>query len=259
MIDENRLLECLGACLEEYAGLLEPREEALCQRVFAPPLQRYVDRLKALRFTGLERVLDACSGFGQWSVALSLLNQLVDACDISPPRVDILRKLASLADIGNINAVTGSLGALPYEDDSFDAAFCYVSLNCTAWKESLRELYRVLKPGGQVYLTSNGFGYHVRMWVEEPHKTAHRSPRFFTALSLQNTLEYEEHGTPPELGQIIVEKDEMREFLRETGFTIVSLEAEGHIDMSNGEHPPTPFFPGEYRGLTCCYEVLAAK
>jgi len=256
---ETQILDALDKCLVKYGHQLGPRETALCQRVYTPPLQRYTDRLKAIQYTGMERVLDACSGFGQWTLALADLNQHVDACDISPDRMAIVDMLGELSGANNIDVKTCKLEALAYDDNTFDAAFCYVSLPCTPWKESLKELYRVLKPGGKVYFTANGLGYHVHMWVDEPHKTVHRSPRYFTALSLKNTLEYEEHGKAPEQGQIVVEKDEMRDCLHENGFRILALEDEGCIDMTNGKNPPESFFPGEYNGLTCCYEVLAEK
>ncbi|MCJ2165644.1 MULTISPECIES: class I SAM-dependent methyltransferase [unclassified Pseudodesulfovibrio] len=245
--------------LRDYEDRLGPREPALFERVFTPPLARYTKRLRAIRFTDMDRVLDACCGFGQWTLCLAELNRRVDACDISPVRAEIVNTLAHDLGIDSIKAVQSRLETLPYEDNTFDGAFCYVSLTCTPWKESLQELHRVLKPGGRAYFTANALGYFVRQWVEEPHKTAQRSPRFFTALSLKNTLEYEETGKGPELGQVVVEKDEMRTCLDEIGFTITAMEDEGCIDLTNGEHPPTSFFPGEYNGLTCCYEVIASK
>lgn len=258
-LDETTILAFLQRHLESGECNLKEREMALCKRVFTPPFTRYADRLASLGFTGHGRVLDACCGFGQWSLCLAELNDRVDACDADPNRIDIISGLAGHLDIRNLEARACPLQSLDYDDNTFDAAFCYVALNCTPWKESLGELYRVLKPGGKLYFTANGLGYFLRQWVEEPYKTAHRSPRFFTALSLQNTLDYEESGKAPELGQIVTEKDEMRECLHDLGFTIHALEDEGHIDMSGGAHPPTPFFPGTYHGLTCCYEALVVK
>jgi ubiquinone/menaquinone biosynthesis C-methylase UbiE len=258
-ISDESLTQHVKRYLETYADRLGPREPALFERVYTPPLSRYADRLGAIGFNGMERVLDACCGFGQWTLCLAGTNARVDACDISPERTEIVNGLARDLGFSNIEAVQSRLEVMPYEGDTFDAAFCYVSLNCTPWKESLRELHRVLKPGGKVYFTANGLGYFIKQWVEEPHKTTARSPRFFTALSLRNTLDYEETGKGPELGQVVTEKDEMRRELKAIGFTITAMEDEGCIDATGGERPPVSFFPGEYNGLTCCYEVIATK
>lgn len=258
-LNDELIAQHVKRYLKEFEDRLGPREPALFERVYTPPLSRYADRLKAIGFSGMDRVLDACCGFGQWTLCLADMNRRVDACDILDVRADIVNALSAELGIDNIKAVQSRLEIMPYEDDTFDAAFCYVSLNCTPWKESLRELHRVLKPGGKVYFTANGLGYFIKQWVEEPHKTAVRSPRFFTALSLKNTLDYEETGKGPELGQVITEKDEMRSELEAIGFTVTALEAEGCIDVTGGENPPTSFFPGEYNGLTCCYEVIATK
>ncbi|EGB15636.1 Methyltransferase type 11 [Pseudodesulfovibrio mercurii] len=249
----------VARCLRAFADQLGPRDKALFERVYTPPLSRYGDRLQAIGFTGMDRVLDACCGFGQWTLRLAGLNRRVDGCDIAQVRADIVNALARDLGADNVEAVRSRLETLPYEDDTFDGVFCYVSLPCTPWKESLAEIYRVLKPGGRVYFTANGLGYFIQQWMEEPHKTVHRSPRFFTALTLQNTLEYEKSGKSPDMGQIVIERDEMRAHLEALGFTVAAMEDEGRIDLSGGAHPPVSFFPGQYHGLTCCYEVVAVK
>jgi len=257
--DQNILLTWVEETLAARSFGLLPKDIALCRRNYSQPLARYEQRLKAIGFTGKKCVLDVCCGFGQWTLALAGLNAEVYGCDISPTRAEMVREIAAKAGIINILTTSCSLSELPYESNSFDAAFCYVSLNCTPWKESLRELARVLDYGGHLYFTANGLGYQVKQWVEQPHKSADRSPREFAAIALRNTLEYEAHGTPPESGQIITEKEEMRDCLQSLGLDILALEDEGHIDVTAGQYPPFPFFPGTYNNLTCCYEVLVAK
>lgn len=257
--NEAKIIKAIDDILPGLNLDVPKKDIAFCRRVYDPPLKRYAERLLAIGFKDKASVLDACAGFGQWSVMLSGLNAQVHAFDVSPERMRFLQALASELALDNIKTDVCQLTSLPYEDDKFDAAFCYGSIFCTPWRESLQELHRVLRPGGRLYLTANGFGYQVYVWVEEPNKTDFFSPRDFIPQTLQNTLEYQKTRKPQPWAQIIVEPTEMEEALRENGFKVIATAAEGAIDMSGGKHPPKPFFPGEYHGLTCCYEVLAQK
>jgi SAM-dependent methyltransferase len=257
--NEEKIIAALDDVLPRLNLDLPPKDIDFCRRVFDPPLGRYRNRLLAIGFQGKDRVLDACAGFGQWSMMLSRLNEQVDAFDISGERMRLLQALAAELGLDNIQTEVAQLTSMPYPDNTFSAAFCYGSIFCTPWRESLQELQRVLKPGGQLYLTANGFGYQVYVWMEEPNKTDYFAPRDFVPQTLQNTLDYQNTGKPQPWAQIIVEPAEMHDALNEFGFMVVSQAAEGGIDISGGLHPPKPFFPGEYNGLICCYEVLAQK
>ena len=49
----------------------------------------------------------------------------------------------------------GSLDAMPIEDEIFDAVLCTQVLEHLEWpRESVKEMYRVLKPGGKIYITA---------------------------------------------------------------------------------------------------------
>jgi len=48
----------------------------------------------------------------------------------------------------------GSLHEMPIEDDLFDAVLCTQVLEHLEWpRESVKEMHRVLKPGGKLYMT----------------------------------------------------------------------------------------------------------
>ncbi|MBN2400221.1 MAG: methyltransferase domain-containing protein [Candidatus Aminicenantes bacterium] len=48
----------------------------------------------------------------------------------------------------------GPLNEMPIEDDAFDAVLCTQVLEHLEWpRESVKEMYRVLKPGGKLYMT----------------------------------------------------------------------------------------------------------
>ena len=258
LLDEHTVEQALGAYIPELEKKLPEKDVAFCRRVYGPPLERYVNRIRALGFTGLESVLDACAGFGQWSLVLEQLNKQVHACDINSVRLDVLDRISMTLGL-NISTCTSPLDKMPYADESFEAIFCYSSFFCTPWRESLQEVRRVLKPGGRFYCNLNAIGYQLYLWVEEPNKLGSHTPRISVPRTFQNTLDYNTKRTPPEYGQIIIEPNEILQALSEEGMTLLSLEPEGHIDISGGKFPPTPFFPAHYMGQTCCYEILAEK
>jgi SAM-dependent methyltransferase len=54
----------------------------------------------------------------------------------------------------NLDCIS-ALDRLPFQDQSFDAALCTQTLEHLEWpRESVQELFRVLKPGGTLYLTA---------------------------------------------------------------------------------------------------------
>lgn len=258
LLDEHIIETALAAYFPELERKLPEKDVAFCKRVYAPPLERYAARIRALGFTGLNTVLDACAGFGQWSLVFAQLNQKVHACDINEIRLDVLDGVARAMDL-DIATDVCPLNETPYRSNTFDAVFCYSSFFCTPWRESLAEVHRVLKPGGSFYCNLNAIGYQLYLWMEEPNKIGDHTPRISVPRTFQNTLDYQKNRTTPAYGQIIIEPDEMRQALKELGFSLVSLEAEGCIDMSDGVHKPEPFFPSHYMGQICCYEILAEK
>jgi len=52
----------------------------------------------------------------------------------------------------------GSLHEMPIEDDLFDAVLCTQVLEHLEWpRESVKEMHRVLKPGGKLYMALNQY------------------------------------------------------------------------------------------------------
>jgi ubiquinone/menaquinone biosynthesis C-methylase UbiE len=101
-----------------------------------------------------ERVLEVGPGTGYYSLdvarALAPGGQL-DALDVQQPMLDELMRRAAAAGIGNIASRQGDAAALPYSDATFDAAFLVATLGEIPDRDlALRELRRVLKPGGRL-------------------------------------------------------------------------------------------------------------
>jgi len=155
------------ACLKKHSSHLGSNDKLFIQRVYQGGLQKYIDRLMAIGFSGRHHVLDAGCGFGQWSLALASLNDRVDACDVSHLRVDFLSDMARQLDVTNVVIKISGIDIMPYPDNCFDLVYCYGVIFLTPWRQSLHELSRVLKPGGKLYVNANGLGWYNYLWNEE--------------------------------------------------------------------------------------------
>jgi|SRR5580765_4429563 len=100
------------------------------------------------------RVLDLCCGTGDMAMALERLRpkgvgeEALLAVDFSPEMLALGRKKFAGH---NIVAIEADALALPFEDNSVDlvtSAFGF--RNLANYEDGLRELYRVLRPGGQI-------------------------------------------------------------------------------------------------------------
>lgn len=268
----QRLFDLIRArLLHDFAAELGENDRRFIERVYGSGAETYADRLRAVGLDRCERVLDAGCGFGQWSLCLAGLGAEVVGVDVSDLRVRVANAALAAAGAAGAaghalqdhalrgHALQGGLDALPLESASMDGVFCYGTLFCTPWKESLAEFARVLRPGGRLYFSANELGYILNMWGERPHRSSDFDPREAAANTFRNTLEYEKHGTAPQGGQILITRDEARAELDRLGFDVIALAAEGSVNLRPGEIEPKPFFKSEYLGLPGCYEVLAEK
>lgn len=253
------LAHAVETALGDLADLFDSNDQAFARRVFATPLAIYLDRLKAIGFTGLEAVLDSGCGFGQWSLALARLNRQILAQDMAPGRVRFLQRLAAALGQENLRVAQATLPRTELPDAAYDAIVCYQTIFCTPFEASLREYHRILRPGGRLYLNGNGLGYYIYRWKSNANATETFSPQRSAALSFLNTLVYRETKQAPREGQLIIDPEEMAEALRAAGFAIVAQGGDGTIRIDTAAPAPKPFFRSEYYGLPGCYEILATR
>ena len=93
-----------------------------------------------------DRVLDACCGTGDLAVVASRAGATVTGLDFSEAMLERARRKSSA-----VEWVQGDVLALPFPDGSFDAATVGFGMrNVSDLEAGLRELLRVLRPGGRL-------------------------------------------------------------------------------------------------------------
>jgi ubiquinone/menaquinone biosynthesis C-methylase UbiE len=116
----------------------------------------YVDA--ALEFVPLCRdsqVADIACGPGTLSLVAAKQTASVKALDFSENMLAMLRKGMEEQNIENIEPYQGDGQELPFDDESFDAAFSMFGLMFFPDRpKGFAELFRTLKPGGRVCVSS---------------------------------------------------------------------------------------------------------
>lgn len=101
-----------------------------------------------------EKVLDLCCGTGDWTLdlaqAVGKYGQ-VTGLDFSEKMLAVAKERVAQSGLKNITLLQGDAMALPFSDDKFDrVTIGYGLRNTPDYLTVLKEILRVLKPGGQV-------------------------------------------------------------------------------------------------------------
>lgn len=100
---------------------------------------------------------DVCCGIGDFAVLVQkeFSPASIIALDHSRTSLDYARKVAADFGVSNIEYVYGDASEMILEDNQFDFVTCRHSLQVFDKPELiLKELYRICKPGGRVYVTN---------------------------------------------------------------------------------------------------------
>lgn len=106
------------------------------------------------------RVADVCCGCGDVAllIARELKPGIVVGIDHSVPAINHANRLQREFKVGNAEFRLGDATALMVEDEVFDFVICRLSLQIFSRPEQiLRELHRILRPGGRLYLTGEDY------------------------------------------------------------------------------------------------------
>lgn len=102
-----------------------------------------------------DEVVDLGSGTGLLTLPAASRAQRVWAVDISPRMGEYLEVKARSAGLDNVETASASIVSLPLVDGAADVAvsnYCFHHVPAAEKMVALREVYRVLRPGGRVVI-----------------------------------------------------------------------------------------------------------
>ncbi|QQK79858.1 demethylmenaquinone methyltransferase [Salicibibacter cibi] len=111
------------------------------------------DMMKRIHFPPVSNVLDVCAGTADWTIASGGHLQGGEAIgiDFSERMLEVGREKVRKAGLENVRLIHGNASRLPFSADLFDVVTIGFGLrNVPDPHLALREMLRVLKPGGQV-------------------------------------------------------------------------------------------------------------
>jgi ubiquinone/menaquinone biosynthesis C-methylase UbiE len=112
-----------------------------------------------------ERVLEVGPGTGYYALEVAEWigpNGRLDVFDLQPEMLDHTMHRAAERGLENVVATQGDATYLPYDDGTFDAAYLVTVLGEIPDQDAaLRELRRVLKPGGRLVVGEVALDPHV--------------------------------------------------------------------------------------------------
>ena len=239
---------------------LSVNDTGFLQRVYSDGLDRYRERLARISFVGLEKILDAGCGFGQWTFAMAQTSKHVVGIDIDSERLSVSAQLASINDFENVEFRQASLEEMPDFEETFDAVFCYSVVYLTDYHKVFRNFFRILKKGGYLYICTNGPGWYLYNIIEGPNPSIDFHPRRYGVQTFWNTLIRKQSGFSPGAGARIMTPKGTKRALEKSGFKVVALGAEGALGFGDGHTiPPAPNYNATYMGLVNVFEVIARK
>lgn len=165
------------------------RFDRICRSVLTLNRDREYANLKAmLKLRKSDRVLDAGSGDGFWTASFSRHCGHIIGID---PGWKALQYANTLYQDQNIDYVQSFGESLPFHDSTFDKV---VSVSCLEHfndpMQGLREMARVLKPGGRLALSVDSLlPENSSLSFREWHKRRHFVTQYFSQDDLQDMLE----------------------------------------------------------------------
>lgn len=228
------------------------------ERVYSKSLTIYEKRLSQISMNAKNLVLDAGCGFGQWTIALSHLNEFVVGIDADIKKVKIAKLKAQMENAKNISFEIGSIEHLPFNDESFDAIICYSVIYRTNFKKSLKEFYRILKPNGVVYIVTNSLGWYLFNLITGHSSASDFNARIHSIQSIYHSMKYKfRKKIDKSKGDLFLSPALFSREMTSIGFKKILIQPEGHISLKGKQK--LAFYPKKFLGLTNVFELLAEK
>ncbi|MGY3714125.1 demethylmenaquinone methyltransferase [Sutcliffiella cohnii] len=183
------------------------------------------DTMKRMNVQKGASALDVCCGTADWTIALSEAvgdSGKVSGLDFSKNMLSIGEEKVKALGKKNIELVHGNAMELPYEDNTFDYVTIGFGLrNVPDYFQVLKEMYRVVKPGGKV----------VCLETSQPTLIGFRQMYFLyfqyimPALGKIFAKSYEEYAWLHESAKDFPGMKELKEMFEKAGFENVQVKA----------------------------------
>jgi ubiquinone/menaquinone biosynthesis C-methylase UbiE len=124
------------------------------------PVRRSIQKREALFFKrtrdlppGAKCLEIGCGcGVGARIIHATFSPSRIDALDIDPEMISLAQRKQAAGQLQALQLIAGDAQYLPYRDASFDGVFNYgIVHHLENWQQGIREVARVLKPGGGFY------------------------------------------------------------------------------------------------------------
>jgi SAM-dependent methyltransferase len=174
-------------------------------------LERFaIDALHWIPLSRESHLLDVACGPGTLSLLAAPLVKRVTAIDFSPAMLALFRRRVAELGLSNIDIHEGDGQALPFANDSFDAAFSMFGLMFFPDRtKGFSELHRALKPGGRAVVSS---------W-----SPADRSPLMQAVLGAMKAMD-PQAPEPPKPPPSLDASEIFRQEFEQAGFEKVQIE-----------------------------------
>jgi ubiquinone/menaquinone biosynthesis C-methylase UbiE len=243
----------------KYAAYLKsPRDRDFLLRVYGRGIDFYLDRLKGIDFVDHEHVLDAGCGFGQWSLALSMLNRNVWGVDVDESRLQVGKEIGQELRTSNIVYLVGSIEQLPFCSETLDAVFSYSTVYQTNYLHSINEFYRVLKGGGKVYLSTNDWGWYLYNLIRRHNPSEDFNPRKYALIVMLKSVLCLFTKKASSKTDLVMPVKVTLSSMEKVGFRNLIVGAEGTLSIHchlQARH----LYASKYFGLRKVYEVIGEK
>lgn len=240
----------------EQIKSLKKSDRSFIESVYSKNQKIYKDRLRSIDFQNKDSILDFGSGYGQWSLSMSELNNKVYSLEVSTKRLEISKLIFD--SMGKNNIV--SINSIDTINHKLDAIFSYSVLQCLDFKQKLQDFFNWLKPNGVLYFTAADIGWYLYN-LDKRDETLDTYDKFaFVSNSLKSSLKYYEGGEfiQAPLNELIMPKEIVFDTLKDIGFNNIKFSADGKLNLVPG-YDVQSFYPEFYKGIPSIYEVYCEK
>ncbi len=119
-----------------------------------------------IRRRNCRHILDLCCGTGDMTFLLAKENKqaMVTGVDFSGKMLEVAKERHSRNGLVNVEFVKASAEFLPYREAHFDCVVISFGLrNMADYEKVLRQIFRVLKPGGWIYCLDSSYPENERI------------------------------------------------------------------------------------------------